>query len=127
MSPYRDAVAELGGRPAPRPFWRRFTFWLMLLVICVSLTGLGFSTAADSRARSADRHTLAVAKQQAALAKAQAVEAQARENELRKAFCGLLVPIGKEPISAATSGLGHTLISGARTGGIVIQCPGAHR
>lgn len=63
------------------------------------------------------------AKAAAAVAKTQAAQAHVEQIRLQDALCGLVVPIGQQPITAKVSALGRTLINGGRHAGVVISCP----
>lgn len=113
----RDPVAELSGRPAPRPVWKSGLAWLMVFVICVSLAGLGLG-------REGEHKAVEALKAQAALAKQQASEARARTQQLQDVICGVYVPIGNATVSGANSVLGKTIVAATRHGAARIHCPG---
>lgn len=126
----RDPVAELGGRPAPRPVWKSFMFWLMLLVICVSLAGLGIGNAARLRSQHADRHAIealkeqaAIAKQQAVLAKAQAADAKALETEVQRGVCRTFLFIASIPLTATATTNLRTIVGSTHDGAVALHCP----
>lgn len=127
----RDPVAELSGRPPPRPVWKSFLFWLMLLVIFIALAGLGLGNAARLRSQKADRHAIealkeqnAIAKQQAALAKSQASDAKALETEIQRGVCRTFIFIASIPLTpAATTNL-RTIVGSTHDGAVALHCPG---
>lgn len=50
-------------------------------------------------------------------------ERDAQQRRLQDAFCGLVVPIGEQPIGTATTPTGRKLVAGAARAADVINCP----